>query len=79
MTQAEIADVLEEHYPRYLLVQEIITITGLTRVKVYRNMRSLKKRDEVKKAETPLSKKDDYVAYIIANWDGKSIPKRIKT
>lgn len=47
MTQAEIADVLEEHYPRYLLVQEIITITGLTRVKVYRNMRSLKKRDEV--------------------------------
>ena len=34
---------------------------------------------DTKKAETPLNKKDDYVAYIIANWDGKTIPKRIKT
>jgi DNA-binding MarR family transcriptional regulator len=47
MTQEQIAKILEDNYPKYLNVQDIVKISGYTTVNVYRNLRSLKKRGEV--------------------------------
>jgi len=47
MGQGEITKILQSNYPKWLSYKEITTLSGLNRRTVMRNLKSLRKRDEV--------------------------------
>ena len=47
MGQIEIAKILKRSYPKYLTIEEIIEVTGLSKATVCHSLKKLTKRNEI--------------------------------